>query len=326
VITLYFISAFFALGAFAVTQVNSLRESLTVLLLFGIALIYGIKKLKYHEIEIFHNGLILPLFKRLFSTNIAYLFLFDLAFIIASHVIGCLLIHNISTTNLFADMNISRSFIIISSIQLFLLWTSGLYKENIKSLGIGSSMRITSSVAHTVIFSAPILFFTVNAPVNYLTIYLIVNFYILLTMILGFRITYQALSYSFHKSKQGKDKVLIYGANQGGSMILNQLTHTDDNDIKVLGFLDDDPNLENSNFDGYSIFGGYWILEKLIRKHTIDSIYIFEDCIMPENFRRIRKIAYENGIKIKRLQFHLEELNQTRRTPKTQKKVLLTHV
>ena len=325
VITLYFISAFFALGAFAVTQVNSLRESVTVLLLFGIALTYGIKKLKYHEIEIFHNGLILPLFKKLFSTNTAYLFLFDLAFIIASHVIGYLLISNISSANLVADVNISRSFIIISSIQLFLLWTSGLYKENIKSLGIGSSMRITSSVAHTVVFSAPILFFTVNAPVNYLTIYLIVNFYILLTMILGFRITYQALSYSFHKSKQGKDKVLIYGANRGGSMILNQLTHTEDNDIKVLGFLDDDPNLENSNFDGYSIFGGYWALERLIRKHTIDSIYIFEDSVMPENFRRISKIACENDIKIKRLQFQMEELNQTSRTPKTQDKVLIPH-
>lgn len=326
VITLYFISAFFALGAFAVTQVNSLRESLTVLILFGIALTYGIKKLKYHEIEIFHNGLILPLFKRIFSTNTAYLFLFDLIFILASHIIGYLLISNISSTNLVADMNLSRAFIIISSIQLFLFWTSGLYKENIKSMGIGSSMRVTSSVAHTVIFSAPILFFTVDAPVNYLTIYLVVNFYILLTLTLGFRITYQALSYSFHKSKKGKDKVLIYGANRGGSMILDQLTHLETNDIQVLGFLDDDPNLENSNFDGYSIFGGYWALERLIRKHTIDSIYIFEDSLLPEHFRRMSKIASDNGIKIKRFKFFMEELNNVDNPSDHNNKILIPHI
>jgi UDP-GlcNAc:undecaprenyl-phosphate GlcNAc-1-phosphate transferase len=326
VITLYFISAFFALGAFAVTQVNSLRESLTVLFLFGIALIYGIKKLRYHEIEIFQNGLILPIFRKIFSTNTAYLMFFDLMFIVTSHIVGYLLIDNISSTNLEADINISRSFVIISSIQLFLFWTSGLYKENIKSMGIGSSIRVTSSVAHTIVFSAPILFFTVQAPVNYLTIYLIVNFYILLTLTLGFRITYQALSYSFHKAKQGKDKVLIYGANRGGSLILDQLTHLEDQDIKVLGFLDDDPNLENSNFDGYSIFGGYWVLERLIRKHTIDSIYIFEDSVMPENFKRVNKLACENGIKIKRFQFHMEELNQVERSSNSLPQTVVSHV
>lgn len=325
VITLYFISAFFALGAFAVTQVNSLRESLTVLLLFGIALVYGVKKLRYHEIEIFHNGLILPIFKKIFSTNIAYLFFFDLIFIVLSHTAGYLLINNISSTYLVADINISRSFIIISSIQLFLFWTSGLYKENIKTMGIGSSIRITSSVAQTILFSAPILFFTVNAPVNYLIIYLIINFYMLLTLTLGFRIAYQALSYCFLKSKQGKNKVLIYGANREGSMILDQLTHLVDNDIKVLGFLDDDPNLENSNFDGYSIFGGYWVLEKLIRKHTIDAIYFFEDSVMPENFRRLSKVAFENGIKIKRFQIYMEELNQVESSSNSLPQTLVSH-
>ena len=67
VIILYFISAFFALGAFAVTQVNSLKESITVVILLGAVLIYGIRKLRYYEIAVLDNGLILQFFKKIFS-------------------------------------------------------------------------------------------------------------------------------------------------------------------------------------------------------------------------------------------------------------------
>jgi UDP-GlcNAc:undecaprenyl-phosphate GlcNAc-1-phosphate transferase len=309
VLALYGISAFFALGAFAITQIDSFQESLVIAILFAAALIYGIRKLRYHEIEILNNGIFMPFYERWILSKAAYLSIFDLCFIMISYSLSFLLVQNILPSLAGNYVEIGQTFVIIISAQMCIFWLSGLYKQKLALIGIGSILNIISVVGYSVFTSCLILYYRTEFPAINIVSFFIFNFYFLLTLTLGFRLAYQVLSYLFNKEKRSSNNVLIYGTGENGAMIMNRINNTPKNGLKVLGFLDDDPEMENKNFYGYPVLGGHWHLPKIIQHHNnIDSIYISEESLKPENLRRLSKIAYSNNIKIKQLKIRVEDI------------------
>ncbi len=309
VLLLYFVSAFFAFGAFAITQVDTFEKSISIALILGFAIFLGIKKLKYREISIFNNGIMLPIYERWILNRITFLSLIDLSFIAASFILTYNLIHNINPASI-GFLNFETTLIVVLSVQLFTFWVSGLYKETIRQMGIGTVLRITKSVGYAVICTAIALFIMDSFPFISGIQFLVLDFYFLLTFILGIRIAYQVLSYWFHRDKKSGENILIYGANENGTMILHKISNSSNINYKVLGFLDDDPNLEGKLLYGYPIFGSHWKLAKILRsmKTPVDYIFICEEDIKPENLNRLKVLAESNGIKIKRLQIRLKNI------------------
>jgi len=310
VLVLYSISAFFAVGAFVITQIESYREATTLVIVFGLALIFCIKKLRYHEISIFNNGLVMSVYEKWISSKKIYIGMFDVFFIAIANAGSLLLLSNLQDSSHYLNFNTLQTLIIIAFAQLLIFWFSGLYRENIKQMGIGSVINIITVVSYSVFVSALIFYFRTDITFQYILSFMIFNFYFLLTLTLGFRATYQTLNFWFNKEKQSGKNVLIYGANDTGIITLFQINHTSDNDYKVLGFLDDDPELENNSLYGYPIFGGYWKLLKIIRRYNIDSIFISEASIKPENYHRLSNIAFKYGIKIKKVRISLDEIDR----------------
>ncbi len=83
------------------------------------------------------------------------------------------------------------------------------------------------------------------------------------------------------------------------------------NYLKIIGFLDDDPSLEGKLIYGYPILGGHWVLSKTHRSHKIDTIYLCDEEIRCENLKRLRKIALQNNISIKKLNITIQEIENT---------------
>jgi UDP-GlcNAc:undecaprenyl-phosphate GlcNAc-1-phosphate transferase len=62
VITLYGVSAVFGMGALALTQIGSTEKLIAFTLIGCILFITGIRILRYREIAIFNNGLLIPFY------------------------------------------------------------------------------------------------------------------------------------------------------------------------------------------------------------------------------------------------------------------------
>ncbi|WP_020404153.1 undecaprenyl-phosphate alpha-N-acetylglucosaminyl 1-phosphate transferase [Gracilimonas tropica] len=309
VLLLYGISAFFAAGAFAVTLIDSFQESLVIALIFGIVLIYGIKKLKYHEISIFNNGLIMPIYERWVLKKSMYLRLFDLAFIMVSYLVSYWLLQRVEPVIEQPLFEKGQTFVIMISVQLSVFWLAGLYKENIRLIGIGSIIRVVSTIAYAVFATSLLLYYQTKLPLLHTLLFFFFDFYFLLTLTLGFRVAYQVLNFWFNREKKGRKNILIYGANETGALMLNHLNHSADSEFKVLGFLDDDSTLENKHFDGYPVWGAHWKLPKIVKRYPVHSIFLCEDEIKAENLRRLSKIAEDHNIGVKRLNISLEEVS-----------------
>lgn len=307
VLVLYFVSAFFSIGAFFITQTHSVEKSITIALMLGFTIFLGIKKLHYREIAIFNNGMMLPIYERWILNRTTFLSLIDLASIVVSYILSYKLIHSINPSSIgFSDFETVS--VVIFCVQLFTFWVTGLYRETIRQMGIGNALRITGSVGYAIIFSAFSLLLMGAFPFVSGLQLLVLDFYFLLTTTLGVRISYQAFSYWFNRDKNSGEHVLIYGANENGTMILHKINNTPKSNFKVLGFLDDDPNKEGKSLYGYPILGGHWKLAKTLRNTKVDYIFICEQDIKTENFNRLKALAEKKGIQIKRLQVTLKSI------------------
>lgn len=308
VIVLYLVSAIFAIGAFAFTQIQNLNTSIAAGLILLMIIILGIKKLRYREIAIFNNGLLMPLYEKWVLNRTTFLSLIDLTFMAVSYILSYLLVYSLNAAKV-SFLNFNTVLISVMCVQLSTFWITGVYKESIRQMGIGNALAITGSVFYSILATAFILLTTEIFPLSSSLQFLILNFYFLLTLVLGFRIAYRALVFWFNKEKSAGENVLIYGANENGTMILHRINTSSKSNLKVLGFLDDDPLMQGKFINGYPILGGHWHLPKILKKHEVDCIFICEQTIKPENFKRLQAQAKTNNINIKQLQVRLENIN-----------------
>lgn len=306
VLLLYFVSAFFALSAILFSQIANIEKSIVIALFIGCVLYFCIKKLRYHEIAILNNGLMMPIYERWILNRTIFLSLIDTAFIGISCGLSYKLIQSINPASV-EMIRLEQIMMILLPVQLVVFWISGIYRENIRQLGIGNALRVTASVGYAVVASLFVLSF-INPHLLLSSQILIVDFYLLLTLILGIRMAYQVLRYLFERYKKTGENVLIYGANDDGTMILHKINNSPESTIRVTGFLDDNRELEGKFIYGYPILGGHWKLNKILHKYQIDSIFICKQTFKPENYKRLQRIAAINHVKLKRLNIWLENI------------------
>ena len=310
VLVLYMVSMFFAFSTFLFMQADSFQRSVTIAFTLGIILILCIKKLRYYEIAIFNNGLMMPFYEKWMLIRSQWISLADTFFIILSYSLSYSLVYLVNPTAV-EQLNFFWTLLLVLPVQLTIFWTTKLYREKMNQFGIGNVLHIIASIGSAVGITGILFLLLESLPIIEAAQFLIFDFYFLLTFLFGYRITYQALNFWFKRDKKTGDNVLIYGAGEYGNLILQNILNSSEKDLKVIGFLDDDPNLEGKLINGYPILGGHWVLSKANRRHGIDFIYICDENIRCENLKRLRSIAKKNNISIRKLNITLQEFENT---------------
>lgn len=307
VLVLYFVSVFFAFSAFLFIQIDTTARSVTIAIMIGILLVLCIKKLRYYEIAIFNNGLMMPFYEKWILNRYSYVRLADVCFITASFFISYILLNSLDLLSLDL-LNFESTILWILPLQLMVMWMTGLYREKMNPIGIGNFLHISASVAYSVSLTAVVFAIFEVLPLVAAIQFLIVDFYFLLTFILGFRMAYQVLSFWYNRDKPTGNNVLIYGAGQDGVTLLNSIINSANNNLKVVGFLDDNPAFEGKMINGFPIFGGHWELTKTHLANKVDCIYLCDESIKSENLNRLKTIAQQKGISVKKLHLDFQEV------------------
>lgn len=311
VLLLYTISCMLGIGAFAITVSNNLIASL-VLIVVGAATIIGIRQLNYKEMAVLQNGVLLPLYDKPILNIESFQIFFDIAVIIASFTFAQLLTGwfdlNESTMKYFLALVTG-----VVAVQFLSFWLSGMYKRSFQIFGIGDVLRTMKGIVLAVICTS-VIHFIFSYPIERMQVVaLIIDFFFLCVFVVGARISFHVLLFlSYQGSKDGK-KVVIYGADPNGIMMLDRMLEANISTWTPVGFLDDNPALEGKMLNGYPIFGSHWKLPKLIKENTIDEIVICSETIKTEALRRIRKIAGMNNISIKRIRILFEDYHEEKR-------------
>jgi len=310
VLVLYFVSAFFAISAFIFTQIETWQRMLSVTIVLVLALTYFVKKLKYNEIAIFNNGLMVSFSKKWIPKHTGWVVFTDAWFIIAAYALTYYLISQINP-GLAGQFPFSRTFGVVLTVQLSILWATGLYREKMNQFGLANALHTSATIFSAVGITGLVLLATEALTLIEIAQYFIFNIYFLLTFLFGYRLTFLSLNHWFNREKRTGTKVLVYGAGDKGTLALQNILSSTESDVHVVGFLDDDPNLHGKVLQGYPVLGGHWMLPKVHRAQPIDSIYLCDDDIRCENLKRLRRTALQKGISIKKLNITLREIENS---------------
>src|SRR5687767_2770092 len=123
---------------------------------------------------------------------------------------------------------------------------------------------------------------------------------------MAFRLFRQILPAVGHSNGR---RVLIYGAGDGGELLLRELRNNRELNLSPIGFLDDDPAKSGKVIHGLRVFGGNGDLGTVCAQHEIDEIVISSMKMTDERIREVLQICADRQITVKRMRITMEELN-----------------
>jgi UDP-GlcNAc:undecaprenyl-phosphate GlcNAc-1-phosphate transferase len=306
VLTLYLVSCAFGIGAFAITVTNNVGASL-ILLAVAFASVAGVRQLRYKEMAILRNGVLLPIYEWPVINRTIFHGFMDLACSVGAFTFA----YNLTIAGSFASaerLNVSTVLPIMCGIQIGVFYFSGLYQGTIHTQGIDDIIRIIRAVGLSVLIVAGTVLLYPKMHFQYTFMFFLLDFYFLISLVAGLRLSYPILNYLFKRETKRGRNVLIYGADNYGVLTMQQILHDDRLELKPIGFLDERPYLEGKRINGYKIFGGHWKLESLLRSYHVDEIVLATHDLREEVMIRLRKISKAHGIVIKVPKILLEEL------------------
>ncbi|MEP7149553.1 MAG: hypothetical protein ABI857_11795 [Acidobacteriota bacterium] len=104
-------------------------------------------------------------------------------------------------------------------------------------------------------------------------------------------------------------RVLIYGAGDGGEMLLRELRNNAAWNYRPMGFIDDDSHKKGKVINGLQVFEANDSLIHICRDESIHEILISSEKISSEALKRLREICRDEHITLKRAQMRIEPVN-----------------
>jgi UDP-GlcNAc:undecaprenyl-phosphate GlcNAc-1-phosphate transferase len=102
-------------------------------------------------------------------------------------------------------------------------------------------------------------------------------------------------------------KVVIYGAGEHAAIAVEELQHNGGR-LKVLGFVDDDPNAAEDRIEGYAVLGDFDTLTQLIGDNTVDVVVLNREHIDDDRLSVLELACEEHDVTLLRLHVGIEEL------------------
>jgi UDP-GlcNAc:undecaprenyl-phosphate GlcNAc-1-phosphate transferase len=109
-------------------------------------------------------------------------------------------------------------------------------------------------------------------------------------------------------SKQNGRRVLIYGAGDGGELLLRELRNNQELRLAPIGFLDDDPAKSGKVIHGLRVFGGNGDLGAICSQHEVDEVVISSLKMTEERIQEVLRCCSERQITVKRMRITMEDL------------------
>jgi UDP-GlcNAc:undecaprenyl-phosphate GlcNAc-1-phosphate transferase len=109
-------------------------------------------------------------------------------------------------------------------------------------------------------------------------------------------------------TKQNGRRVLIYGAGDGGELLLRELRNNGELQLWPVGFLDDDPAKTGKVIHGLRVFGANGDLSTVCAQHEVDAVVISSMKMSEERIQEVLRCCSEKQIALKRMRITMEDL------------------
>jgi UDP-GlcNAc:undecaprenyl-phosphate GlcNAc-1-phosphate transferase len=194
-------------------------------------------------------------------------------------------------------------------IKLGAFLVAGVYRGLWRYTSIGDLISFTKGVALGSVLSVLSVLLIYRFEGFSRTVFLLDAIILLFAVVasrLAFRVIRQVLPIPLTADGQ---RVLIYGAGDGGEMLLRELINNPEWNYQPVGFIDVDGQKRGKLIHGLKVFDGNGSLAELCREKEISEILISVRNLQPEKIRTLREICRESNVTLKRAQIQIEPVD-----------------
>ncbi len=199
-----------------------------------------------------------------------------------------------------------QSFPILLAAQMIGFFAVGVYRGAWRHFGMMDSIGIAKGVALGAIGAQLFILYVYHYFAYSRTVFAIYAVLVLIAVTLS-RASFRLAGEFVQRQRRSGTRVAIYGAGDGGGLVIHELLNQDV-DNRLIGFIDDDPRKAGVRVMGYSVLGGFSALTVLINSRSVDSIVISCRSMPQERVHNLTTLCSEKGVKLSRLRVGLESL------------------
>lgn len=194
-------------------------------------------------------------------------------------------------------------------LKLFAFLAAGVYRGLWKYTSVGDLITFTKGVLAGSVLSvvAVLLLFRFQ---NFSRAVFVLDGIILLLTLVGSRMAFRLIREILpHAVATGGTRVLIYGAGDGGEMVLRELRNNSGWNYQPVGFIDDDPHKKGKVINGLQVFDANGSLIDICRDKSIQEILISSEKISSQALNKLREICRNEDIALKRARMKIDPVD-----------------
>ncbi len=202
-----------------------------------------------------------------------------------------------------------RSIPIVLFVKMSAFLVMGVYRGLWKYTSIDDLIVFAKAVMLSSIASVIIILFTLRFEGFSRAVFVIdgvLMFFFLAGSRMAFRLFRQVLPAGGNPNGR---RVLIYGAGDGGELLLRELMNNRDLALSPIGFLDDDPSKSGKLIHGFRVFGGNGDLGSVCDQQQVDEVVISSLKMTDARVEEVVRCCAEREIVVKRMRITMETLD-----------------
>jgi UDP-GlcNAc:undecaprenyl-phosphate GlcNAc-1-phosphate transferase len=189
-------------------------------------------------------------------------------------------------------------------IQMAMFWVGGVYRGLWRYTGVDDLITIAKSVLAYAVFSVVAVFAMYNLQGPSRAVF-ILNGLLLFLFVGASRLSFRLLPALVldhkHRSSPDARPVLIYGAGDGGALLIREILNNPDHLYMPVGFIDDDDRKAGKLMHGYRIFSSLE-LPNLLERHGIHDVLISSEKVSENRLIMLR----DQGLCLRRMSIRIE--------------------
>jgi UDP-GlcNAc:undecaprenyl-phosphate/decaprenyl-phosphate GlcNAc-1-phosphate transferase len=230
----------------------------------------------------------------------------DVAIIVLAYYAAFLLRFDGELLSPFYDLFV-QSLPLVIVIQLGVFLALGLYDGLWRYTSMNDLSRQLRAIAGAWISSTLAIVFVFGLQ-NISRSVLIIDGLILTAAVTGTRISFRLLrtwAGRFKSTAEGK-RVLIYGAGDGGELLLRELIQNRELGLQAVGFVDDDPQKQGRMIHGVRVLGSLDRLGELAHAERVDEIVVSTTKLGADRNEMLALVCRNAGLRYRRMRIALE--------------------
>ena len=199
-----------------------------------------------------------------------------------------------------------RSLPVVVAAQMVAFFAVGVYRGVWRHFGMSDTLVVARGVFLGVAGALLVILGVFKVYAYSQTVFAIYAILLLVAVTLS-RASLRLVGEFLHRQRQSGRRVVVYGAGDSAGLAVREVL-AGAGDVRVAGFIDDDPRKAGVRVAGYPVLGGYSALTVLVNAASIDGIVISARTLSPERLNNLEVLCAQHQIELSRLRIKLEPL------------------